>query len=210
MFCSKCGAQLVSDATKCPYCGQDLTEETSAPPQQPVAYQSVSTAIPEFQKPENVALGFVGALIGALAGGLVIMLFGKMGYITSLGGLLLAFLTVFLYKKFAGGSIGKVGVIISLALVIITPYLAYRAGFAWEIAADRDPNLTMGLAFMGVDHTFGAIFAKFHYLVEITESNGDVIKDLLMLYLFTALGAVGTLVESLKGGKKKAKAPAEE
>ena len=208
MFCSKCGAQLVSDATKCPYCGQDLTEEAATP--QPAVHQPVATAVPEFQKPENIALGFVGALIGALAGGLAIMLFGKMGYITSVGGLLLAFLTVFLYRKFAGGTMGKIGVIISLILVIITPYLAYRAGFAWDIAADRDPNLTLGLAFMGVDHTFGAVFAKFHYLVEVTESNGDIIKDLIMLYLFTALGAVGTLVEAMKGNKKKAKAPVEE
>lgn len=207
MFCSKCGSQLADGTAKCPYCGQDLTEDTQFNNTQ----QPQNAVVPEFQRPENIPLGLVGALIGALIGGFVIVLFGKLGYITSLGGLILAFLTVFLYRKFAGGTIGKVGVILSLVLIAITPYLAYRAGFTWELVADRDPNLTMGLAFLGVDHTFGSVFANFHYLVDFTESNGDVIADLVMLYLFTGLGAFGTLWESLRGNhKKKAKAKTEE
>ncbi len=194
MFCKNCGTQILDDQSVCPECGTP-TNVSQTPAQH--VFPS-----PEISQPENVALGILGALLAAVAGAAAIALFTKMGYISSVGGLLLAFLTVFLYKKFSGGQIGTAGVLVCIALCIVAPYVGYRAGFAWEIGAYNDPYVTLFLNYLEIPHSFAGVFANFHKIVDALEMGGDVGKDLILLYLFTALGAFASFMDTFKKRKK--------
>ncbi len=195
MFCKNCGTQLLDDQSLCPECGAPANAaQTPAPAQH--AFPS-----PEISQTENVPLGILGALLAAVAGAAAIALFTKMGYISSLGGLLLAFLTVFLYKKFSGGQIGTAGVLVCIGLCIVAPYIGYRAGFAWEIGVYEDLYVTLFLNSMGISHSFAGVFANFHKIINALEMGGDIAKDLILLYLFTALGAFACFVDTFKKRK---------
>ena len=138
---------------------------------------------------ENVALGFVGALIGALLGGASILLFSKMGYIASLSGVLIAFATLGGYRLLAKG-MGKAGMIICIVLMLITPFLAN----ALDLVLTLHEELSMYGMTMGDTASF---------LVDLIGSDQEVLmaylKDLGMLYLFVVIGAVGIVKNALKG-----------
>ena len=64
MNCNHCGAQLPENAAVCTVCGTavQLAENPA-----------------ELPKKERVGLGILGALVGALLGGVSIVLFSRMG-----------------------------------------------------------------------------------------------------------------------------------
>ena len=172
MNCELCGTNIAPGSTVCPTCGARIGEEAA-----PVAVR------------ENVALGFVGALIGALLGGASILLFSKMGYIASLSGVLIAFATLGGYRLLAKG-MGKAGMIICIVLMLITPFLAN----ALDLVLTLHEELSMYGMTMGDTASF---------LVELLGSDQEVLmaylKDLGMLYLFVVIGAVGIVKNALKG-----------
>ena len=172
MNCELCGTNLAPDTTVCPVCGARVGGETA-----PVAAR------------ENVALGIVGALIGALLGGASILLFSKLGYVASLSGVLIAFATLGGYKLLAKG-MGKAGLVICIVLMLITPFLAN----ALDLVLTLHEELRMYGMTMGDTASF---------LVDLIASDQEVLmaylKDLGMLYLFVVIGAVGTVKNALKG-----------
>ena len=172
MNCKHCGTYLADDATVCTACGMT---------QQPAAV--------ELPARENVGLGILGALIGALLGGASILLFSKMGYVASLSGVLIAFATLGGYKLLGKG-MGKVGLVICCVLMLITPFLAN--------ALDLVLTLHEELQMYGMTMADSA-----NFLVEMISSDQEVLmaylKDLGMLYLFVVIGAVGIVKNALKG-----------
>ena len=172
MNCELCGTSIAPGSTVCPTCGARIGGEAA-----PVAVR------------ENVALGFVGALIGALLGGASILLFSKLGYIASLSGVLIAFATLGGYRLLAKG-MGKVGMIICIVLMLIVPFLAN----AVDLVLTLHEELSMYGMTMGDTASF---------LVELLGSDQEVLmaylKDLGMLYLFVVIGAVGIVKNALKG-----------
>ncbi len=170
MNCPKCSNPLASNATFCEHCGNAVTQRVSEPD----------------QKPENVLAGVIGALIGAALGAGAIILLSQLGYVASISGLILAVCTLKGYELL-GGRLTTKGIIISIALMLITPYLADRLDWAIVIMN----------AYTGV--TFGEAFALIPDLIEegIIEQ-GEYIKNLLMIYGFAALGAFGTLAKTIK------------
>ena len=172
MNCKHCGTYLADDATVCTGCGMT---------QQPAPV--------ELPARENMGLGILGALIGALLGGASILLFSQMGYVASLSGVLIAFGTLGGYKLLAKG-MGKVGLIICCVLMLITPFLAN--------ALDLVLQLHEELKVYGMTMADSA-----NFLVEMISSEQEVLmaylKDLGMLYLFVVIGAVGIVKNALKG-----------
>ena len=172
MKCELCGTDIVPGFTVCPTCGARVGGEAA-----PVVVH------------ENVALGTVGALIGALVGGASILLFSKLGYIASLSGVLIAFATLGGYKLLAKG-MGKAGLVICIVLMLITPFLAN----ALDLVLTLHEELRMYGMTMGDTASF---------LVELIGSDQEVLmaylKDLGMLYLFVVIGAVGIVKNALKG-----------
>ena len=88
---------------------------------------------------ENVVMGIVGALIGALAGVVVIILLDLLGFIASLAGVIMGYATLYMYEKLAG-TISKKGVIICVIVMIAMVLLGEN--LAWSIAISKQTALS--------------------------------------------------------------------
>ena len=159
------------------------------------SYAGVSLEVKE----ENVILGAVGAFIGVFAGAALILLLAKIGYVASICGVIMAFLSLFLYTKFAGKLSWK-GIVISVVMMIVgvfaTEWLFYSYLFYDELKE--------------YGFTFGDIFKSLFTFIDMAEIRGSFIKDLLMLYGFTALGAVPQIKKFLSGNTQEVIKPAEQ
>ena len=167
MNCHKCGNPLEEGTKRCDQCGFPVRE---------------------VKKQENVVAGFVGALIGALLGAASIILLSQLGYIASISGLILAVCTLKGYELL-GGTLSKKGIVISIVLMLVTPYLADRIDWAIFLVQEwAEYNITIGEA-----------FAVIPLLLEDGSIEiGEYIKNLLMIYGFVLLGAFSTLKNTLK------------
>lgn len=203
MFCSNCGTQLPDNSAFCSNCGQKVVRQNAAPVYTDTA-PKISTPQPEIQSHqaapngqvrravcnpeiaprEKVLPGIFGALIGAVLGGLVIILFYRMDLIASLSGVALAFFTTFGYRKLSG-RLSKVGMIVCVVLIAVVPYLAYRIDLSMELADSWNAP-------------FSDIFNQFHSIIDLADANNEFMQDMLGLYGFTLLGAVGTFADAIK------------
>ena len=177
MNCPYCNTALEENATVCSNCGASLTQGQQIPETQPPVQEPVKP-----EKPENMLTGIVGALLGAVIGAGVIILLGQLGFVSALSGFILAVCTLKGYELL-GGKLSVKGIIISLVLLLVTPYLADRLDWAIVIMQE----------FSAEGVTFGEAFAAVPALIEegaIVQS--EYIKNLLMLYAFTILGAFST------------------
>lgn len=147
------------------------------------AYAGVSLEVKE----ENVLLGTVGALIGALAGAALIVILAKIGYVASISGMVMAFLSLFLYTKFAG-KLSKKGIVICVVIMLVTVFLTQWLFYTYIFYKElKDYGFT-----------FGDVFKSLWDLIEMTEIKGDFIKDIIMLYAFTVLGAIPSIRDFVK------------
>lgn len=177
MNCEKCG-QPVQPGFFCENCGH-----LAPAAQNPDASQApITEPQVELKKPENFALGIVGALVGALLGAASIVLFGQMGYVASLSGLILAFCTVKGYELLAKGRSIK-GIIVCLVLIAVAPYFADRLNWALTFQKEVFPDVPLSNMFAAIPEL----------LSMYPELAADYWKNLLMTYAFSALGAFGIL-----------------
>lgn len=166
MNCSKCGNEIPDGAQRCESCGANVAAE----------------------KRENVVTGAVGALLGAVLGGGSIILLSQLGYIASISGLILAVCTLKGYELL-GGRLSKKGIVISIVLMLVTPYLADRLDWAIVIMQEWAE--------------YGVTFAEAFAVVPELLADGSIVmseyvKNLLMIYGFALLGAFSTLKNTLK------------
>lgn len=196
MNCKKCGELLNENATTCHNCGYSVLEEPEVTPvieETVVEEPSVETPVAQVpvQKPENVFTGIIGALIGAALGAGSIILLSQLGFIASISGLILAVCTLKGYELL-GNRLSTTGIIVSLLLMLVTPYLADRMDWAIVIMQTyADEGVTLGEAFRAVPYM----------IQEGGIEQAQYIKSLLMLYGFTALGGFSTVANTFK--KKK-------
>ncbi len=175
MNCKKCGQALVDNAKFCDHCGAETAPAPAV----------------EIQKPENLITGIVGALLGAAIGGGVIILLSQMGVVASLSGIILAICTMKGYELL-GGRLTKKGIIISVLLMLVMPYVADRIDWAIVIMEQAKSE--------GLGWSFGQCFQVIPEMIELEViAEEDYISNLLQLYLFTGIGVIATLF----GGKKK-------
>lgn len=138
------------------------------------------------KKQENVAAGIAGALIGSLAGVVCTLVIGQLGYVASISGLVMAVGALKGYEAL-GGRLSKKGAVISSVLILGMTWLAHRLSWAIALAGELEAN---------VFECFRAIPA----LLEAGVLEGPAYwGDLVMLYLFTLLGAVPTILGGLRG-----------
>ncbi len=191
MFFTKCGKQIHDSAFMCEYCGQPLKGNVPpVPPAQPVT--AAPAAVPE--KRENVVAGIVGALLGALIGAAAIILLSMAGYIAAISGLILAICT-FKGYELLGGKLSTKGILISIILILVTPYVADL--LSWGIVIYQEFAEYY-------DVTFADCVSLVSPLIdEGAIDSGDYIGNLVMLYIFTILGGLSTVWSQLRGKKKK-------
>ena len=144
---------------------------------------------PEVKAPENMVLGILGAIVGALIGGASIIGLSQLGYIASISGLILAFCTLKGYQLLGKG-LSKKGIVLCVILMLITPFVA--DWIDWSIYLMKDfPEYGLNLVQSCV--LFGEMMAE--GFVDMFE----YVKNLGMIYLFVLLGAFGTLKNTIKG-----------
>ncbi|MBQ7492268.1 MAG: hypothetical protein IJT76_06740 [Clostridia bacterium] len=125
---------------------------------------------------ENVLLGTAGAFLGGLLGVAAIVLLGMLGYIASLSGIVMGACALKGYKIF-GKKLSKTGVIICVVLIILLVVFAYHLQFALEVSKIWKVDIIT---------CFRMIPA---IVLSLDFDKGPIVKDLLMLFLFTGLGA---------------------
>ncbi len=143
-----------------------------------------SRRLAESDIPENVALGFLGAIIGSLLGVVAIILLGWAGFVASIGGLLMAVGVLYGYKTL-GGKLSVKGIVISVAVMIVMTYVSERAVWSMVICDALSENYN--------NVSMLAVFLNFNGIIAEAEMAGAFIKDLLLVYGFTALGAFPTI-----------------
>ena len=143
---------------------------------------------PEIKVSENVALGLVGALIGALIGGASIIGLSQLGYIASISGVILAFCTLKGYALLAKG-ISTKGVILCAVLMLLTPFVADYLD--WGILIYKELG------------AYGFTFAEClklipEFMADGTIEMGEYLKNLGMIYLFVIMGGFYTVKNAFK------------
>lgn len=138
------------------------------------------------QKRENVVAGIVGAFLGSLIGVACTVVIGQMGYVASISGLVMAVCALKGYEML-GGTLSKKGAAVSSVLILAMTYFAHR--LTWAIAIVSELK-------WGILEAYRAIpYLLERNMLEETAYWGD----LAMLYLFTLLGAVPTILGGLRG-----------
>ena len=131
-----------------------------------------------------MALGTVGALLGSLVGGVVIILVGQLGYVASISGVVMAVAALKGYMLL-GGRLTKKGVAIASVLMVVVTFLAHSLGLAISVASE-----------LGV-----GVFETWRWLPQLlvlADAVTDYWVELAMLYLFTLLGAVPTVISTMR------------
>lgn len=142
------------------------------------------------EKKENIALGILGALIGGLIGGASIILFGQMGMVSALSGVILAFCTLKGYELL-GKERSVLGTIVCVVIMLAVPYFADRVN--WAIAIVKQSAEVFGYKVL-----FGDAFLHAHRFIEYTGNVNNYWKDLLFIYGFAALGAFTIVKQPIK------------
>ena len=137
------------------------------------------------KRQENIVAGVVGAFLGTLLGVVCTVVIGQLGYVASVSGLIMAVGALKGYELL-GGRLSKKGAVISSVLILVMTWLAHR--LTWAIALASAAGL--------------GVFESFQTIPELLEAGlleGPAYwGDLVMLYLFTLLGAVPTIIAGLR------------
>lgn len=141
----------------------------------------------EPKKTENVVAGLVGAFLGSLIGVACIVLLGQLGVVAAVSGLVMVVCALRGYAWFSG-TMSRKGAVLVCALSVVMVYVANRVDFAVNIAG-----------WAGVD-----VFTAFRAIDDLLEAGylrqNAYWGNLVMLYLFTLLGAVPALQGAFRTG----------
>lgn len=192
MNCKHCGNPIPNDVSSCGFCGEPVYDTYVASNNQKTATSYGATTAPHqtvyttYQtapaaKSEFVITGILGAIIGAAIGAAVIILLSRLGFIASISGFILAICTLKGYALL-GRRFSMTGFVVCMTLIVITPYLADRLDWA-ILLKESSPELSLWDAFKMIPDLIK---------MDIIEKS-VYIKNLVMLYLFAAIGAFNTV-----------------
>jgi len=129
---------------------------------------------------ENVLLGAVGALLGALIGGAVALFIARLGYVAMVAGIVLGICTIKGYE-ILGRKVSRKG-------MVITVFLVNQIDLAMEVVAK-----------LGVEFAFA--FRVVNQLIFSGDFPDNYFYNLAMLAVFTLVGA-GVSVSSVWSSHK--------
>ena len=136
----------------------------------------------EGEKQENFLAGLVGGLLGSLLGVGVIILFGQLGFVSALSGIIMAVCSLKGYELLGGKLTGK-GIIGTSIVMVIMVYVGTRLDWSISIAS------------VVPEADFLTAFRVFPELLrEGFIDAGAYYWDLTLVYIFTALGAIPTII----------------
>lgn len=155
-------------------------------------------------QPANPVMGILGAIIFSLIGCAVWIIIGKLGYISYLGGIAMAFSTIFGYHLF-GKKFDTLGLIISIVIVLVMVLISNMFIYTWELLSQ--PGMEEALSLLGYNGFFGVFFGLFNLMKEvdlhtglegIDSMTGGFISDLIFSYIISMIATVAIGVSMLK------------
>jgi len=183
--CQLCGQQMETAGyeTKggymhlCPDCAGRMRQDVTLATQQ------------KKQKGENLVGGIVGALLGSVIGAVCIIFFSQLGRVAVLSGIVMAVCTMKGYEML-GGRLTKKGIVISIIMMAFMTYIGDRLDWAILIAREWEVDFFTGFQYVP------ALLAE--GLIESMNYWGN----LVLLYIFTVVGAIPTITSIVKEHKK--------
>lgn len=191
----------------CPICGEEISSQTATKANidgvNVTMHQDCMTKMhEEIQKmnetyeamPNQFGKGFVGALIGGIAGSIIAFILYMIGFISAISAVVSVLLGAFLYRKFGGKPNG----IMMITVFVTTLVLQLLTIFGIYILAATGLSVEEGYDFIG--------FTAFQHYMSDTGFVSSFVKDLLFSALFTIVGIVceiGTLKQSMKKEKSR-------
>ena len=180
MFCHNCGKELKEGARFCPQCGMGAYDPEGQVPK------------PQKEPEENVALGTLGAILGALLASVFLLVCSSVEIYSAFAGFFLA-VAVILGYDLLGKHRGAAGTVIVMLLILTVPYLVDTLDWARVLLEDYE-----GLGLTLID----GIGLLYLFLAEGRIPMDVYIMDILALYGFTAMGAVAALSWSSRRAKQ--------
>ncbi len=183
--CQLCGQQMETAGydTKggymhlCPDCAGRMRQDVMMAAQQ------------KKEKGENLVGGLVGALLGSIIGVVCIVIFGQMGRVAVASGIVMAVCTLKGYEML-GGKLTKKGIVIGVLMMLVMTYIGDRIG--WAIIIVRELG--------------GDIFSAFQMVPAFVQwgriESANYWGNLVLLYVFTVIGAIPTCTSIVKDRKK--------
>lgn len=146
------------------------------------------------QKKGNFLTGIVGALLGSVIGIALWVAVYAFGYIAAICGIVLAVCIIKGYDLF-GGKLDAVGIVITvvmtIAMVFVSTYLSYAYDMYSSLKETQDIDLITAVK------TAGSII---NVMPEIKRA---FIGDLVLGYVFTAIGAVSVFINAYRSSNFK-------
>ena len=139
----------------------------------------------------NVALGFLGAVLFSIIGALIWLLISQLGYISYLGGLAVSFFTVFGYKKFSGGGFNAVSIFVCIVVIAGMVFLAEISSMTLFIMQSINDSYGTGISFFETLEWIPVFLSD-------SEISGSLTHDLIFGYLVTAISAVAIFSIEMK------------
>lgn len=155
-------------------------------------------------QPANPVMGILGAIVFSLIGCAVWIIIGKLGYISYLGGIAMAFSTIFGYHLF-GKKFDTLGLIISIVIVLVMVLVSNMFIYTWQLLSQ--PGMEEALSLLGYNGFFGVFFGLFDLMKQvdlhagldgIDSMTGGFISDLIFSYIISMIATVAIGVSMLK------------
>lgn len=155
-------------------------------------------------QPANPVMGILGAIVFSLIGCAVWIIIGKFGYISYLGGIAMAFSTIFGYHLF-GKKFDTLGLIISIVIVLVMVLVSNMFIYTWELLSQ--PGMEEALSLLGYNGFFGVFFGLFDLMKQvdlhagldgIDSMTGGFISDLIFSYIISMIATVAIGISMLK------------
>lgn len=147
-------------------------------------------------KKDNVVMGMIGAVLGALLGSILWILIAQLGFIAGIAGYAIVFCSIKGYT-ILGGNISKKGIIIcvifSLLMILLSEYISI--GIAVQEVLNE----------YYIDVPMSEAFSSIPLLLEDSEFVAEVIKSLLIGYalaIFASFSYVRTLWNAASNTKE--------
>ena len=173
--CAHCGKPLDGNGQKCNVGGATVTLDDECVA---TANALIDTQNQQFNaRPNNILKGTIGALIGGIVGGLTVVLFYLIGFVSALSGIVAVALGAFLYTKL-GGKPNKIMILIVTVVSIVC--LVASVFITYIVASGIAVRSELGLSVSGFD--------AFAMLMEVEEFRSAFYLDLAMVIIFAVVG----------------------
>lgn len=136
----------------------------------------------EAEKKENYVLGSIGAVLGAVVGGMLVLLIARLGIISTVCSIVMGLVVVFGYKKL-GKKFSKVSMVICILISTVMTFFVFNLNTAMDLyKAFQDAS---------IDVPFDYCLTQAKNLCTLIEAEDTYYHNLILMMLAGVIGAIG-------------------